>query len=587
MKFSTFTHSPTQVPALGSASASKENGGLGVSFRDGTMMIVTSGGQKALVSNSSFEPSLPPALRIFRSEFLAITEASSRVGGRDAVVTNPSTPPSSAFMPLPPMQTAQSLLATSQAKPIQQTTRLEAFIPPFSSFYPPLKSPPISATSSSTSITPFHLPNSLPSRKRNRFMELESIPTSTASPTPSLNSNTSAVAKSSSKRRKITYPADLTPVSSSLRPHCLAKDRLRLWKPVSAFSLSSNAASGSASSTPLVESDLQRIQDVMIHAWAESTRESYGSGLLVFHIFCDSKAIPENQRAPASSTLISSFISCMAGSYSGKTVSNYLNGVRAWHILHGIQWALNDKEIEALLKAAESLTPPASKRKKRLPYTVDIIVAIRNQLDLGKPLDAAVYACLMTTFYATGRVGEFTVPRIDGFDGTIHIKPSNVRNERDRNGLETTAFHLPRTKSAGLQGEDVFWARQNGPSDPEAAYLNHLHINAPPADGHLFAYKHNKDVHRPLTKHKFLARLNQATKAANIDPLQGHGIRIGSTLEYLLRGIPFDVMKVKGRWASDAFLLYLRKHAQIMAPYMQATPELHEGFVRYTMPPIR
>ena len=57
--------------------------------------------------------------------------------------------------------------------------------------------------------------------------------------------------------------------------------------------------------------------------------------------------------------------------------------------------------------------------------------------------------------------------------------------------------------------------------------------------------------------------------------MHGHGIRIGATLEYLLRGIPFDVMKVKGRWVSNAFQLYLRKHNQILAPYMQSMlPEM-------------
>ena len=57
---------------------------------------------------------------------------------------------------------------------------------------------------------------------------------------------------------------------------------------------------------------------------------------------------------------------------------------------------------------------------------------------------------------------------------------------------------------------------------------------------------------RQLTKTKFLERVSMATRAAGLDPLQGHGIRIGATLEYLLRGVPFDVMKAKGRWASDA-----------------------------------
>jgi hypothetical protein len=43
-------------------------------------------------------------------------------------------------------------------------------------------------------------------------------------------------------------------------------------------------------------------------------------------------------------------------------------------------------------------------------------------------------------------------------------------------------------------------------------------------------------------------------------------------------------MKIKGRWASDSFERYLRKHAEIMASYMQAQPELHEGVLRIMMP---
>ena len=41
------------------------------------------------------------------------------------------------------------------------------------------------------------------------------------------------------------------------------------------------------------------------------------------------------------------------------------------------------------------------------------------------------------------------------------------------------------------------------------------------------------------------------------DSPKGHGIHIGGTLEFLLRGMPFDVMKSLGRWTSEAFTLYL------------------------------
>jgi hypothetical protein len=60
----------------------------------------------------------------------------------------------------------------------------------------------------------------------------------------------------------------------------------------------------------------------------------------------------------------------------------------------------------------------------------------------------------------------------------------------------------------------------------------------------------------------------------NLPDLKGHGIQIGGTLEYMLRGVPFDVVKAMGRWSRDAFMLYLRDHALILAPYIQAQPHL-------------
>lgn len=92
-----------------------------------------------------------------------------------------------------------------------------------------------------------------------------------------------------------------------------------------------------------------------------------------------------------------------------------------------------------------------------------MIIAIRHQLNLNIPLHAAVFACLTTTFYATARLGEFTISRLDAFNPEVHIKPSDVRRDVDRQGRQTTNFHLPWTKAAP-QGEDVYWARQEGPS---------------------------------------------------------------------------------------------------------------------------
>ena len=378
------------------------------------------------------------------------------------------------------------------------------------------------------------------------------------------------------------YAPSLKPLPSDLRPHVLARDRLRLWRPLSAR----NTLDQHGIPTNLTTADLERVKDVLEGAWADSTKEAYGAGLLIFHVFCDRKSIPDEQRAPASPVLISAFISTITGACSGKSINNYVHGIRAWHVLHSVEWRMDTAELSTLLKAADKATPPSSRRSKRTPFTIDFILTIRNNLDLSTPLHAAVFACLTTIFYTASRVGEFTVPNLKAFSSQVHVKPTDVRTECDRQGLESTIFSLPVTKASPMLGEEVSWCAQTGLSDPKSTFNHHMQTNKPPDDGPLFAYAH-QNSHRPLTKPKLIEVLARAAKAAGLDPRQGHGIRIGATLELLLRGVPFDVVKVKGRWASNAFETYLTKHAQILAPYMQDKPELYTSFVRLTMPPPR
>lgn len=385
---------------------------------------------------------------------------------------------------------------------------------------------------------------------------------------------------SSASRTPPPYPPELQLRPSPLRPHCFARERLRLWRPIHAR----NTLDARGHPTNLSQADLERISDVLMHAWAESTRETYGSGLLVWHVFCDSKLVPEDQRAPASDILLHSFVATIAGCYSGSTVSNFIHGIRAWHLLHGVEWRLDKALTDSLLKAATNLAPLSLKRKPRQPWTVDFLTTILSKLDLNDPLHVAVDSCLTTTFYTAARLGEFTLRTLTSFDPQLHISPAGIFESTDRNGLKTTGFRLPKTKTGGT--EDVAWSAQHGRTDPKSGLERHLRVNCPPQSGPLFAYRH-KDKHKALTKKKALEVARWAAKAAGLDPLQGHGIRIGSTLEYLLRGVPFDVVKVQGRWASDAFTLYLRKHAQILAPYLQAAPLVHEAFVHYTMPRVR
>lgn len=340
-----------------------------------------------------------------------------------------------------------------------------------------------------------------------------------------------------------------------------------------------------SSGTSVSNDDLDRILTVIAASYADGTRETYGSGLLVFHVFCDQRQVPESECCPVSPALMLVFIASCAGAYSGKTLATYVFAVRAWHTIHGQHWSMNNVEMKAALTGAKNLAPPCSKRAKRAPWTIALMQSIFTMLDPADPLHVAVKSTASAIFFAAARSGEFLQKTLSSFDPALHVKPSDVSKKVDRHGNSVTSVRLPVTK-VSREGEDVAWGPgQLADVDPDTLLAEHLRVNAPARDSPLFAWRHAKGP-RALTKGEFMKVINDAAQKLGLEPLQGHGLRIGATLEYLLRGLSFEAVKALGRWSSDAFILYLRQHAVILAPYLQGTPIFAE-FNTLIMPPPR
>jgi hypothetical protein len=279
------------------------------------------------------------------------------------------------------------------------------------------------------------------------------------------------------------------------------------------------------------------------------------------------------------------FLAQLVGAYSGSAAQNYVAGLRVWHVVHRLPWTVDEQQISTLLQAATLRAPPTSHQSKKKPYTTEALSHIIQRLSPNVALDAAVASAATILFYALGHVGELTVPRQDGFRENQHVQISSLTHNVDRYWNRVTSVHIPRTK-VSVTGETVCWAKQEGPTDPDAALANHCRVNNPQPGEHLFAYLAN-GKRLPLTKRAFLTRITAAAKTARVEGQKGHAFRVGGTLEYLLRGVPFEVVKAHGQWKGDAFQLYLRKHAQVVAPYIQANPEHHANFVQAVMPQIR
>lgn len=112
--------------------------------------------------------------------------------------------------------------------------------------------------------------------------------------------------------KHMPYPKRLELTPSILRPHVAAKDRLKSWKPVKPH----RDGIEEGNSTSLSEKEADNVFAVMSAAWAESTKVTYGTRLLLFHIFCNFWQVMEEMRAPVTHSILEAFMAATAGAYS-------------------------------------------------------------------------------------------------------------------------------------------------------------------------------------------------------------------------------------------------------------------------------
>jgi hypothetical protein len=326
---------------------------------------------------------------------------------------------------------------------------------------------------------------------------------------------------------------------------------------------------------------LRRTREATFLSYKDSTRATYGTGVANYVEFMIEHEVDRASWLPMSLPIARAWIAARVGAIGRSAMSNAIAGVHAWEAINGFHSMIPQGALEALLRSAEVNGP--QRRPLRAPIQLSLIERVHPCINPADPFNIAFYACLTTTFHCTARLGEFTVPTEGGFNPRYHVTPAQIERRVTAGGFGLTVFRLPWTKTA-VHGQEVYWAPQRGPGDPERALAKHLACNAPPRDRALFSFIQN-GAYTPMTKPRFLARLQDLCRELHEPRPHGHGLRIGNTLELLLSGLSLMQVQVKGRWKSDtSFQKYLREHAEVLAPHIQAEA-LEEGARRFLLPP--
>ncbi|KAL9931153.1 hypothetical protein V8E36_001217 [Tilletia maclaganii] len=330
------------------------------------------------------------------------------------------------------------------------------------------------------------------------------------------------------------------------RPNVPAPDRLLQWVP----------PNRDTQSTPST-----RVQAVLLASWAPNTRSSYASALLHWYAWAATRVLPTQEQFHIPADRLVQFIADSAGAYAGTTISGWVSALRAYHILHGSSLDTKNTHVVQALRGADRLTPPSSKKPPRPPYTADMLARLKPAFNLADPFDAAVWALLLTEFWGLARLGELTVPSIPEFDPRYH--PQRRALLFDGAPPHTTAqITLPWAKPDS-DGQTIPVSPQYEPLNPISALRADLRLNPAPHTAHVFAHG---PAFTPMTRSAFTQRVHTAAITTQQPHLPDHSLRIGGTTELLLRHKPLDAVRIAGRWKSDAWQRYIRRHVEIVAP---------------------
>jgi integrase len=298
-----------------------------------------------------------------------------------------------------------------------------------------------------------------------------------------------------------------------------------------------------------------------LDGWAPKTRVGHRNAKARFVRFCDAFLVPLNERFPVSEAVLCAFAAHRAGRVAGATVRNDLAGLHAYHTLHGLPWP-SPPRLRYIVAGVERARPASSRQALRPPVSLPLLRGVHEGTNLNVGLQAAVRACAFVAFYGQYRMGELLPEAISDFDPRWHPTRAAFHGGR------TPSITLPWTKTTLGAGAVITLAPQpHSRTCPVTAIRDFLKRHPMPRRAHLFAYRVD-GVFRPLTKRVFLAEVNAIASDLGLGRVTGHCFRIGGTTQLLASGVPPDVVKAAGRWASDSFLRYWREHERVLPQHV-------------------
>jgi len=284
-----------------------------------------------------------------------------------------------------------------------------------------------------------------------------------------------------------------------------------------------------------------------------STRKSYGSACNSYLAFVHIHDLPVD---PTPETL-SFYIVYMSRHISPRSVESYLSGIvhQLEPFFPDVRSARFTKVVQRTLKGCHKLYANPITRKRAITPT-DLLIPISRYEHSALHNDLLFLSMFLTGFFGLLRLGELAFPDdITLRDWRKVPRRSSVRVTP--NGYE---FTLPAHKADPLfEGSQVLICGEKFGFRTQHFFLRYLSSR-----DQLF------QLASPLwitasgavpTRAFFMRRLRDLLPDPSVG---GHSLRAGGATLLADSGTPPHIIQAAGRWASDTFQVYIRKHPLLL-----------------------
>lgn len=302
-------------------------------------------------------------------------------------------------------------------------------------------------------------------------------------------------------------------------------------------------------------------------AWGDGTLKSYNSGVVKLYRFAKVKEIERKELLPISAKIVKQFVVWASKKEFGNAIDDesvrsstlkaYIAGIKAWHMFHDQSYPHHvDDAVRTLLRATRLTEAKLSEvGKKRPPVLISDLVILMEVLPRQGERGLAILTVALVAFWGTARLGELIsdsvkkrLPRWDDLEWAeerSYVRIS-IHNAKTSAPGEVQYIHLQRLASVldPVSILEEWWALRPRKLSEEIFVV--------------WVDEKKKRLGKQSTIDHLRAVWNEK-RPRNKQMLHGHSFRIGgASLKWNL-GSDREEVKRAGRWASDAYLVYLRK----------------------------